>query len=188
MHAQHTLPSDGYDALAHDARRIHCGDLSDATTTSYLVGNLLLNTHVIFLFVIYLDECTSICANNLMRSKGFNYFSRFSIPDKSAWRALATANFTAQPACLIKGGLGMGRERESGCQQHERRRVGSEAGAMAAWMLICTCIFCIEPQRGNRVKRDIQFFRRPESLSVRLTAFKSPCIIEIVDLPGSVLA
>jgi hypothetical protein len=47
----HTLPSNGNDALAHDARCIRFGDLSEATTGFRFVGNLQLNAHISFPFL-----------------------------------------------------------------------------------------------------------------------------------------
>ena len=139
------LPSDGNDALAHDARRIRFGDLSEATTMHGLAGNLRLNAHVFFLFVDLLNECASIRTKNLMRSIEFICFSRFVFPAKVVWRAQAQhrAMLMAQIERKINYGLD---ERVCGRQQqHERRGVGSEAGVRFAWMLICTCIFCIGP-------------------------------------------
>jgi hypothetical protein len=77
-----------------------------------------------------------------MRSKEFNCFSRFVFPAKAVCRAQAAARFNVpiRLARKINDGLD---ERECGRQQHERQCVGSEAGVMAAWMLICSCIFCI---------------------------------------------
>jgi hypothetical protein len=74
--AMRAMPSDGNDALAHDARRIRCEDVSDATTMRYFVGNLRLNAHIHFLFVNFLSECASTRTKNLMRSKEFNCFFR----------------------------------------------------------------------------------------------------------------
>jgi hypothetical protein len=50
MRTFRTLPSDGNDALAHDARPIHFRELSEATTMSCFAGNLQLVAHVCFLF------------------------------------------------------------------------------------------------------------------------------------------
>jgi hypothetical protein len=49
--ALRTLPSDGNNALAHDASCIRFGDMSEATTMHGLAGNRLLNAHFLFLFV-----------------------------------------------------------------------------------------------------------------------------------------
>jgi hypothetical protein len=69
--AERTLPSDGNDALAHDARRIRFGDLSEATTISCLAGNMQMNAHVLFLFMNFLNECASIRTVILVQSKEF---------------------------------------------------------------------------------------------------------------------
>jgi hypothetical protein len=139
------LPSDGNDALAHDARRIRFGDLSEATTMRCFAGDQLLNAHVHFLFVDFQDECASIRTKNLMRRKEFNCISRFVFPAKAVWRTQAQhrAMLIAWLEREIIDGMD---ERICGRQQqHERRGVGSEAGVRFAWMLICTCIFCIGP-------------------------------------------
>jgi hypothetical protein len=80
-----------------------------------------------------------------VRSKEFNYCSRFVFPAKAVLRAQAQhrATLMAQRERKINDGLD---ERVCGRQQqHERRGVGSEADVRIAWMLICTCIFCIGP-------------------------------------------
>jgi hypothetical protein len=140
-----TLPSDGNNALAHDARCIRFGDLSEATTMHGLAGNLRLNAHVLFLFMNFLNECTSIRTKILVQSKEFICFSRFIFPAKAVWRTQARhrATLMAQLERKINDGLDKricGRQ-----QQHERQGVDSEAGVRIAWMLICTCIFCIGP-------------------------------------------
>jgi hypothetical protein len=46
-----TLPLNGNDALAHDARRIRFGDLRESTTVFSVAGNLQWVAHFLFLFV-----------------------------------------------------------------------------------------------------------------------------------------
>ena len=142
--AMRILPSDGNDALAHDARRIRFGDLSEATTMRCFAGDQLLNAHVHFLFVDFQDECASIRTKNRCEAKNSiivqDSYSQPKPPDEHNPRQ--SAMHTARLAHWINDGLG---ERECGHQQHERRGVGSEASLMAAWMLIRSCIFCIGP-------------------------------------------
>jgi len=138
------LPSDRIDALAHDARRIRFGVLNEATTTSCLADYLLLNAHVLFLFVNLQNECFT-SHKILAQSKESICFSRFVFPAKAAWRTQAQHRtmLMAQIERKVKDGLD---ERVCGRQQqHERQGVGSEAGVRSAWMLILSCIFCIGP-------------------------------------------
>lgn len=92
--AKRRLPSDGNDALAHDARRIRFGNLSEATTMRGLAGNQRLNAHVLFLFMNFLNECVSIRTNILVQSKEFIFFkiripSQGSIANSSATQSYA---------------------------------------------------------------------------------------------------
>jgi hypothetical protein len=55
--AERILPSDGNDALAHDARRIRFGRLGRATTARRLGGNLKVCAHECLFFIELQDDC-----------------------------------------------------------------------------------------------------------------------------------
>jgi hypothetical protein len=83
MRTFRTLPSDGNDALAHDARPIHFRELSEATTMSCFAGNLQLVAHVCFFFVNFLDGCASIRITHMETwHEEFDFCRRFVFEPK----------------------------------------------------------------------------------------------------------